>query len=203
MTPTAVVFDLGKVLVDFDYRIVSNRLAARGNMSPAQIRALIDHSPLLFQLETGLMTNEQFYAEAVKTTGFDGSFEEFASIFGDIFSEMPEMIAFQAMLRRHGVPTYIFSNTNELAVRHIRRAFPFFENFNGYVYSYQHRAMKPNPRLYEVIEEQSGCCGPAILYLDDRAENVATGAARGWQTVLHRNAAETLAIAASLGLPTK
>jgi FMN phosphatase YigB (HAD superfamily) len=46
------------------------------------------------------------------------------------------MTATQAALRANGIPTCIFSNTNPIAVRHIRTAFPFFANFDGYVLSY-------------------------------------------------------------------
>ena len=54
------------------------------------------------------------------------------------------MIQLHAALRQQGIPTYIFSNTNELAVSHIRRTFPFFANFDGYILSYEHGAMKPD-----------------------------------------------------------
>ena len=95
------------------------------------------------------------------------------------------MVQLQAALRQRGLPAYVFSNTNELAVGHIRRSFPFYANFDGYILSYEHGAMKPDARLYEVVERQSGRRGAEILYLDDRPENIAAGAARGWQVILH------------------
>jgi HAD superfamily hydrolase (TIGR01509 family) len=96
--------------------------------------------------------------------------------------------------------TYIFSNTNDLAVAHIRDHFPFFRQFDGYVYSYEHHAMKPESLLYEIMEQTSGCRGSELLYIDDRLENVAAGAARGWQTVLHETPEKTRAAVAKLGL---
>jgi HAD superfamily hydrolase (TIGR01509 family) len=97
------------------------------------------------------------------------------------------MVQLQSELRRHGLPTYIFSNTNELAIRFIRRNFPFFRNFDGYILSYEHGAMKPDAKLYEVVEERSRCRGAEILYLDDRPENIEAGAARGWQVILQES----------------
>ena len=47
----AVVFDLGKVLLDFDYSIAARRIAAASKVPPERIRDFIDHSPLLFRLE--------------------------------------------------------------------------------------------------------------------------------------------------------
>jgi HAD superfamily hydrolase (TIGR01509 family) len=110
------------------------------------------------------------------------------------------MIELHAALRSKGIPTFIFSNTNELAVAHIRRAFPFFAGFDGYVFSYEHGAMKPQPRLYEVVEEMTGRREKEILYLDDRAENVAAGAARGWHAVLQETPEQSWAALKSAGL---
>ena len=110
------------------------------------------------------------------------------------------MVNLQAALRQGGLPAYVFSNTNELAVEHIRRSFPFYANFDGYILSYQHGAMKPDARLYEVVERQSAHRGAEILYLDDRPENVAAGAARGWQVILHQTPAQTQAAIRKLGL---
>lgn len=187
MIPKAVVFDLGKVLVDFDYSIAARRIAAQANVPPVTVKSFIDHSPLLFEFETGQIDQRQFFEEIRKASGFSGRFEEFSEFFADIFTPMEPMVALHAELGRRGVPTYIFSNTNDLAVGHIRRQFPFFSDFNGYILSYQHGAMKPDARLYEVVERQSGHCGPELIYLDDRPENVAAGAARGWQTVLQES----------------
>jgi len=195
-----VVFDLGKVLVDFDYSIAARKIAARGKMPADEINYFISQSPLLFRYETGLMTTQQFYDEVCAATGFDGKPEEFGQCFADIFVPIPPMVQLQATLRRSGRLSYIFSNTNDLAVGHIRRNFPFFANFDGYILSYEHGAMKPNAKLYEVVERCCGHQGAEILYLDDRPENITAGAARGWQVILQESAEKTLAAIQILGL---
>ncbi len=198
--PEAVVFDLGKVLLDFDYSIAAKKICSRGKMSADKVQDLISQPPLLFRYETGSMTKENFYSEICAATGFCGEFEEFARHFGDIFSPMEPMIQWQRDLQKKGIPTYIFSNTNELAIRHIRARFPFFANFSGYVLSYEHGAMKPDEKLYEVVEHVSGKRGDSILYLDDRTENIAAGAARNWQTILQESPEKTLRLVRQFGL---
>ena len=199
-TPTAVVFDLGKVLLEFDYGIVARRLAAHSGRDAEQIRGLLDQSPLLFRLESGQMTNEQFFEEVSSLTGYTGELEEFANIFGDIFSAIHPMIDLHGQLRARGVPTFIFSNTNELAVRHIRANYAFFAHFTDYIYSHEAGAMKPDHRIYEVVERRSGRKGAELLYLDDRKENVDAGAARGWQVVHHQTPEQTIAAVRAAGL---
>jgi HAD superfamily hydrolase (TIGR01509 family) len=198
--PEVVVFDLGKVLVDFDYSIAARRIAARSTMPPQDIRHFIDHSPLLFRYETGLMTRGEFFEEIRKTTGFLGDIDEFGHFFADIFSPMDDMIALHERLRQHGVPTFIFSNTNDLAIAHIRRNFPFFAKFSDYILSYEHGAMKPDAKLYEVVERVTRRKGKQILYLDDRIENAQAGIARGWHVIQHQDANVSNARVRELGL---
>ncbi len=200
MPPQVVVFDLGKVLVDFDYGIVARKIAAQGTLDATGVQKFIDHSPLLFRYETGLMTKEQFYAEVCAATGFRGDMGEFAQVFGDIFEPITPMVEIHATLRKQGIPTYIFSNTNELAVGHIRRSYPFFSNFDGYILSYEHGAMKPQAKLYEVVERETGRKREEILYLDDRAENVAAGVTRGWRVILQETPAKTETALRAIGL---
>ena len=198
--PKIVVFDLGKVLLDFDYSIAARRIAARGKVLAEKVKRFIDHSPLLFRYETGLVTKQQFFDEICAMSGFCGELEEFGGFFSDIFVPIEPMVALQAELRAGGIPTYIFSNTNDLAVSHIRHRFPFFSNFDDYILSYEHGAMKPDARLYQVVEQRSNRQGAEILYLDDRAENIAAGAARGWQVILQESPEITRAAIDKLGL---
>jgi putative hydrolase of the HAD superfamily len=200
MTPSIIVFDLGKVLVDFDYSIAGRRIAAHANVPAAQVQAVLDHAPLLVRFETGRITRQEFYAEVRRQTGFRGSLTEFAEFFSDIFTEMPAMTALHAELRRRRFPTFIFSNTNDLAVEHIRRRFPFFAGFDGYILSYEVGSMKPHAAIYEALESLSGRRGADIIYLDDRPENVAAAADRGWNAVLHETPEESRAALERIGV---
>lgn len=198
--PSVVVFDLGKVLVDFDYSVAARRIAARCRAPVDHSRFFAEHGALLRRYELGGIDTCQFYQEIQAACGFDGSHDEFGDYFADIFTPIPPMVELQGRLRQNGVPVYIFSNTNELAVRHIRHRFPFFSDFDGYVLSYEHGAMKPDARLYEVLERKAGRRKTDILYLDDLAENVAAGARRGWITILHETPEKTRTAVRELGL---
>jgi HAD superfamily hydrolase (TIGR01509 family) len=187
MMRPVVVFDLGKVLVDFDYTIAAKRIAARSAIHVENLHDFLSSSPLLVQLESGLLTPQQFYTEVQKVTRFTGSGEEFSNYFADIFAPMTPMVELHAALREQQIPTYIFSNTNDIAIGHIRRQYPFFGNFDGYILSYEVGAMKPHAKIYEAMEKMCGRRGADIFYIDDRLENVQAGAARGWQTVMHES----------------
>lgn len=190
--PSAVIFDLGKVLLDFDYGKVATRMLQYCKISQDQIIEAINQSPLLHRYETGLMTTIEFFDEIKRSSQFCGAFSDFSRIFSDIFAPIPEMIELHSRLRQAGIPTYVFSNTNEMAVEHIRQTYPFFATFSGYIYSYEHRSMKPDEAIYKVVEKQTNRTGGELLYIDDRLENVEQGAARGWTAVHHLSPAVTI-----------
>jgi putative hydrolase of the HAD superfamily len=190
--PKAVVFDLGKVLLDFDYGRAARRLAAHSSATEEEIREALDQSPLLHEYETGLLSTPDFFAEAVSRIGFKGDQSAFASHFADIFTPIDDMIALHGELRLAGIPTFVFSNTNELAIAHIRRSYAFYRDFTGHVLSYEETAMKPTSKIYQAVEKVTWLKGADLLYIDDRLENIEEGQRRGWQTVLHENPEETI-----------
>jgi HAD superfamily hydrolase (TIGR01509 family) len=113
---------------------------------------------------------------------------------------MPGTIALHAELRQRGFKTFIFSNTNDLAIEHVRHNFPFFANFDGYIFSFEVGAMKPQPKIYEALETLTGKRGAELIYIDDRPENIEAGAARGWQAILHETPEQTRQALAAAGI---
>ncbi len=195
-----IIFDLGKVLVDFDYSIAAQKIRARSTNPPAEADLFAVIANLLVDYETGLITRSRVFAALRDAVGFQGSPAEFGDYFAKIFSPIAPMIELHAALRRTGHRTYIFSNTNDLAIEHIRQDYPFFQNFDGYILSYEVKAMKPAPPIYEAMELMCGEQGADLIYIDDRAENVAGGAVRGWRTILHETPEKTRAAVRSLGV---
>jgi len=183
--PKVVLFDLGKVLVDFDWLLAARGISAQARATPEELIEFITTSDVMVRFEQGRITNEQFFREVQPVIGYSGTLEEFRQAFSDIFSEISEMLRLHARIRAAGILTWIFSNTNDWAVTHIRERFPFFANFDGYFLSYQLGVMKPHAGIYEAAERTTGCRGREILYIDDLAENAAAAAARGWQVIRH------------------
>jgi FMN phosphatase YigB (HAD superfamily) len=185
--PKAVVFDLGKVLLDFDYGILARRMEALSDVPAQAILQVVNQTPLLHRYETGLMGDREFFEAVVAATGFRGGEVRFLEWFGDIFTEIVPMVGLHEALVGRGIPTYVFSNTNAQAIRHVRQVFPFYRKFTGEVLSYEVRSMKPDAGIYEAVERLSGFSGADLLYLDDRSENIAAGASRGWRAWIHED----------------
>ena len=54
-------FDIGKVLLDFDYGIFVRHMAPRTRMNVAALDAFLNQSPLLAQYESGQLTSLEFF----------------------------------------------------------------------------------------------------------------------------------------------
>src|SRR5262245_25862992 len=96
--PSVIVFDLSKVLVDFDYGIAARKIAARGRMDFESLRPFLSQSPLLVNYETGLLNTQRFYDEVCTATGFCGSLDEFSEFFAHIFVPIEPMVELHATL---------------------------------------------------------------------------------------------------------
>ena len=72
--PSAVVFDLGKVLLDFDYGKVAARMLKYCDLPRDTIIHALNQSPLLHRYETGLMTTNDFFEEVKSASKFCGQF---------------------------------------------------------------------------------------------------------------------------------
>jgi FMN phosphatase YigB (HAD superfamily) len=185
------IFDLGKVLVDFDWSIAAKKISARSDSAPESFHQHLAASQLLWQYECGQLDRQKFFEIIRGEIKFQGDLEEFSGYFADIFSEIAPMVSLHKELRQRGFKTFIFSNTNDLAIEHVRKNYPFFENFDGYIFSYEVGAMKPHAKIYEAMEKMTGKSGADLIYIDDRPENIETGLARGWRAILHETPEKT------------
>ena len=181
-----IIFDLGKVLLDFDFAIAAKELARYSSQEEEQILKSINQSPLLHTFERGDWSEAQFFQKLSVECRLEASLEELKKGFAEIFTPVPSMVEFMESLKERGIPVMVFSNTNVTAVDYIRAAFPFFERFDAYCLSYEHGCMKPDTTLYGVAQLMTRCTSGNLLFLDDRAENVHAARQMGWNAIHHQ-----------------
>ena len=82
------------------------------------------------------------------------------------------------------MPVFALSNfgveTFEIGVAN----YPFLEEFDRAYISGHMGVIKPEPEIYRMVEDDCGVAPGALLFTDDRADNIAAAAARGWTTHL-------------------
>ncbi len=197
--PEVVIFDLGKVLVDFDFTRFARQIEPHCDWSAERIMAEIVNDPMLVEYESGHVDSETFFERVQKRVGYRESYETFGRQFGEIFTELAEMGELQARVKAAGIPIYAFSNTNELAIRILKR-YAFWPRFEDVVLSFEHGGLKPEAKLYDVVEQRVGRKGDALLFIDDRAENIEAARERGWHGIVHTTHQATEAGLRAVGL---
>lgn len=166
-----VFFDIGKVLLDFDFGLAARRLSAMTGRPEAEITWLVATIVEKTQYEIGQTSTADFIGEVSRQLGTQMTRDRFREIWADIFTENAEMVALARSLRG-AKKRHLLSNTNELHVEFFTEKFPFIREFDGFTYSHVERVGKPDPKIYQIALQTAGADAAHSLFIDDREENV-------------------------------
>lgn len=186
MSYRAILFDLGKVLVYFDFQLGYSALEGRCPHRAAEIRRRLGASGLVERFETGLIEPRDFVARISELLDLRLDYEEFCSIWSCIFRQtlVPEDML-EGLRSRYRL--VMVSNTNAIHVEAIRKNYALLRHFDGLVLSYEVKAMKPAAEIFEKALEMAGCAPGECFYTDDIAEYVAGAKAMGIDAVQFRS----------------
>lgn len=188
---TTVFFDLGNVLLDFDFGRAAKKLSALIHRPEPEITWTVATVVERTRYEFGQTSTKDFHEQMCRALGVSMPLGEFRELWSDIFVENDEMVALAVSLRGK-IPRFILSNTNDLHIDFIRERFPFFAGFEGYVYSHEERVGKPDARIYEIALRRAGTDAAHSLFIDDRAENVIGARTVGMHAIHYANRAHAL-----------
>ncbi|MGB8168828.1 MAG: HAD family phosphatase [Chthoniobacteraceae bacterium] len=174
----AVLFDIGNVLLKFDFSVALAKLAAQCAVEePVNVLAHIDQIKLGY--EDGQIDRAAFLRSVFDVLRYRGTEAEFISAWEEIFDPNEPMIALVEEL--HGqLPLYLLSNTSDIHREYFFRNYPFFQRFAGGVYSYEVRASKPNREIYDITARQLGIDPTTTFFIDDLLPNVEAARAFGF-----------------------
>ncbi len=176
----AILFDIGNVLLNFDYRRAVRALTARSSASSHEVAEVLDalHGPH----ETGQLGMLPYFIEVAKRTGYKDSEEIFHEAFSDIFIPNEPMWDFVRPLFGK-VPVYLFSNISERHEKWIFEKYPELSRFDGGFYSWRMGCMKPDPEYYRKALAALPYAPERMAYFDDLRPNVFAGQAAGLQAI--------------------
>lgn len=163
----ALIFDLGRVLVPFDFAIGYRRMGELCGLPAEEVRARLKESGLIHPFESGLIESRNFAGQVCRLLGVSVPFEEFREVWFSIF--LPETLIpeeFVAGLRRR-YRTVLLSNTNEIHFTMIRERYPILGHFDAFTLSYEVKAQKPDPLIYADAVAKAGCAAEECFYTDD------------------------------------
>jgi 2-haloacid dehalogenase len=200
VTPRAVVFDIGRVLVQWSIRALYEQLIA----DPIQLDWFLHHvvsEQWHMQHDTGVPLAEMIAARSAEFP----EHRQLIEAYGPRWLEtLPGPVAgTHALVERlaaRGVPLYAITNFGVDSWAMFRPTFPILDHFRSIVVSAHERLTKPDPAIYALAAERFGFAPGAMLFIDDSAANIAAAAACGWQTHHFMDAAGLEADLAARGL---
>jgi FMN phosphatase YigB (HAD superfamily) len=182
-SPKALIFDLGGVIVPFDFKRAYARIEPLCAYPADEIPKRIGSTGLVRQFECGQIEPEPFVEEVLKAVGVQMSYREFCDVLNCIF--LPGPILSQAFFEqlRQRYRLVLLSNTNSIHFEMLRELYPLLDEFHEQVLSYRVGAVKPSPEIYREAVARAGCRPEECFFTDDVAAYVEGARAEGIDAV--------------------
>lgn len=192
-----VIFDLGRVLIDFSFEPFAQLMRERG----AVFSSLQDLATQvnMYEHEKGNISTTEFVDNALSLLNIPTSREELITAWTNIFTPRHEMLVLaQSLKTTHTV--CILSNTSELHWDYLKKNYPLQNSAHQLFTSFELRAMKPDPTIYRAVEHHSKSKPEEILFFDDMPDNINGAQACGWNAALHTTFEETQQVLKKYGV---
>jgi HAD superfamily hydrolase (TIGR01509 family) len=193
----ALLFDLGRVVLDTDFARTLACWAGHAGCEPTQLVRRFSPDDAYKRHERGEMSDAEFFASLRGSLGIDVSDAQFLEGWNAIFAgAMPEIEPLLARAARR-LPLYAFSNTNRAHAAHFSQSYAdVLGHFRKMFLSSAIGLRKPEPEAYDHVVREIGGPAQRIVFFDDLKENIEGARARGL-TAVHvtctRDVADALA----------
>jgi len=186
----AIIFDLGNVIVPFDFRRAYARLEPLCKYSIDEIRSRLRATGMVQRFETGQVDPRHFVQEFSAALNIEISYDQFCELWSCIF--LPETLIPESLLislaGRYRL--LLLSNTNPIHFSMVRANYPLLRHFHDAVLSHEVGAAKPSPQIYQEAIRRAGCEPRECFFTDDIQLYVDAARELGMQAVQFQSAAQ-------------
>lgn len=189
----AVVFDVGRVIVQWDLRCLFGKLIADERELEWFVSNVVTEE-WHFQHDAGRDLAEMVAERKAQFPDYRHLIDAYATRFCETIPGLvegtPELIG---RLAARDVPLFALTNFGAEFWGQFRPTESLFDHFRDVVVSGVEKVAKPEPGIYEIAEQRFGHSGSELLFIDDNPANIAAAQARGWHGHLFSgaNALET------------
>ena len=165
------LFDIGHVLVDFDYQLF---LDAVSHATQKPCKSLMGRDlEMHYAVETGEISDAQWVDYLNHSMGVFWTLEELIQLWSRIFTIQKEGRLLFEDAKRSNVPVYLLSNIAKHHVDAIENNWPgIFDDISGKFFSYQIGVRKPHPDIYRHALNELGVEGSQCFFVDDLPDNI-------------------------------
>ena len=191
----AVVFDLGKVLIDYSYDDFFKLLNSRGGSfsSEADFVAKVD----LTAYEHGHYDDAEFLQRVNSCLTDPLPDDTLLAAWKNLFTPATQMLGLAKTLKQQ-CQVYVLSNTSAIHWSYLQETYALPDMCHGLLASFEVGHMKPTREIFAIAEQRFNLTPERSLFIDDKEENVQGARACGWQGLWHRNFAKTQDVVFSL-----
>lgn len=183
MQPQAVIFDIGNVLIEWQPERFYDRVI--GEDRRREMFASIDLHAMNDTVDLGGHFTETIYAAAEANPQWREEIRMWHDNWIELASPaIPHSVRLMQALQAKGIPVFSLTNFGIQSFDYAATQYPFLNAFDRHYISGHMQVIKPDPKIYEMVETDCGVAPGALIFTDDRADNIAMADSRGWQTHL-------------------
>ncbi len=180
---SAIVFDLGQVLLRFDYiHFVEKVNRHKAGIGERFIELYKNNYYIHRDFEKGLRSEKDFIASMLKYLEHTIDEETFCKYWSDIFSFNENVIALLSELKNK-YKLYLISNTNSIHKKYGYQDYEFLKLFDKLILSHEVKFVKPEKEIYLEVEKVSGFPSAEHIFIDDILEYVDAAKSLGWDGI--------------------
>ena len=180
-----MVFDIGNVLMDFRWKEYMRSLFGEDETLIQTINQGIWHNGCWAAMDKGEMDGAATLRSAV---AFAPQYEKEIKLTLDsvahAFHKFKYSIPWIQELKRMGLNVYYLSNYSAFSVEANPGVLDFIPYMDGGVFSFEVKAVKPEPEIYRCLCEKFGLKPEECLFTDDVPANVKGAQACGFQGIV-------------------
>ncbi|MEM9582250.1 MAG: HAD family phosphatase [Pseudomonadota bacterium] len=183
MTIKAGVFDIGNVLIEWQPEHHYDRWI--GEARRKAMFAEVDLHAMNERVDKGENWRDVIYETADLYPKWRDEILAWHSNWIALASPViPHSVHLLRALRAKGVPVFALTNFGVENFAYAQTIYAFLNEFDQCYVSGRMKLIKPDPNIYEAMEADCGVAADALLFADDKSENIAAAKARGWNTHL-------------------
>lgn len=180
---SAIIFDLGQVLIPFDYQNFINSLnQLEAGLGERFINLYKENYHIHRDFEKGKISEEDFISTMLNWTENKISAEEFCRDWSNIFSLNEDVIGLLPILKEK-YKLYLLSNTNSIHKRYGYQHYQFLNLFDKLFLSHEVGFVKPEKEIYQEIVKYSSIPAEELIFIDDIKEYVEAAKELGWDGI--------------------
>ena len=190
---SVIVFDLGNVLIPFDYNIAFNKLEKiETGLGKRFLDQYKENYNLHRSYERGEVPEEEFLTKLLGFIDNKVDLGTLIDVYSKIFSANENVIALLPKLKKKYM-LVLLSNTNSIHQKHGWNEYEFLKYFDKLILSHEVKALKPEEKIYKAVEAFTKKPPEEHLFIDDIVEYTDAAKKVGWDAIQFINYKQLIA----------